>query len=147
MAVFELARLTICKPFPDVEGVTATESITASAPVWFGVNAPPMGSNAVDETPFATRIGASAELRVATAVVTADEVTTERPPLCVRANGLPLDVSRAATAVVSGVTFVVTGAPLLVVALATTEYSIPETPDGSEAVMTNGAVSPLIETL
>ncbi|AIP59748.1 hypothetical protein [Burkholderia pseudomallei] len=53
----------------------------------------------------------------------------------------------AATAVVSGVTFAVTGAPLAVLELATTEYSVPDTPDGSAAVIRSGALSPVREML
>ncbi|AJX62049.1 Uncharacterised protein [Burkholderia pseudomallei] len=53
----------------------------------------------------------------------------------------------AATAVVGGVTFAVTGAPLAVLELATTEYSVPDTPDGSAAVIRSGALSPVREML
>ncbi|MFC5431876.1 hypothetical protein ACFPTO_24235 [Paraburkholderia denitrificans] len=60
---------------------------------------------------------------------------------------IPYAVLSAETAVVSGVTFAVTGAPSAVLALATTEYSVPDTPDGSVAVIRSGALSPARETL
>ena len=105
IAVSGLARLVICNPEPEAEGVTATESITASAPVWFGVKIVARGSNEAG-TLLADRIGAIAASRVASAVVMADDVIADALPA--RVAGLPDAVMRAATAVVSGVTFAVT---------------------------------------
>lgn len=95
--------------------------------------------------PLADRIGASAASSVASAVEIADDVMVE--VLLERSAGLPEAVMRAATAVVNGVTFAVTGAPLEVFALATTEYRVVDAPDGSVAVIKKGAVSPESDTL
>ena len=103
-----------------------------------------MGSR-VEATPLAERIGAIAASRVASAVVMADDVIAEAFPTS--AAGSPDEVMSAATAVVSGVTFAVTAAPFAVLTLATTEYNVLDTPDGSVAVITSGAVSPVRETL
>ncbi|AOJ98668.1 hypothetical protein WK23_08480 [Burkholderia vietnamiensis] len=113
-----MARLVICRPEPVADGVTAMESITASTPVWFGVKTVPTGSGLV-AMPLAERIGAIAASSAVSAVAIADGVMADA--LFASVAGLPDSVISAETAVVRGVTFAVAGAPLFVLALATTE--------------------------
>lgn len=78
----------------------------------------PIGSNDAGMLP-ADRIGAIALSSVVSAVAIAERVMPDG--LLARSPGLPDCVSRAETAVVSGVTLAMTGASLVVFAVATTE--------------------------
>jgi hypothetical protein len=78
-----------------------------------------------------------------TAAVTSDAETELNADAEAKSPGLPLAVSSAATAVVSGVTLAVIDVAPVVAIAATTEYSVELAPLGSDAVINSGAVRPL----
>ncbi|PTB20663.1 hypothetical protein C9I57_12635 [Trinickia symbiotica] len=113
-----------------------------------GVNAVAIGSNEVALKPLSVRIEESIALSFASADATFDDVTSELAlPLDKTSSGLPLVVSKAATAVVNVVTLAVIGAEVPVGKVATTDTSVELVPDGSVATMTKGAVNPVIEAV